>query len=85
MNQTDKITNPVLVTHSRGGITESFHRGVICVVNEHGNIIASLGDVKQICFPRSALKYFQHIPLITWGFRAFWLYIERFGPNVWFA
>lgn len=67
MNQTDKITNPVLVTHSRGGITESFHRGVICVVNEHGNIIASLGDVKQICFPRSALKYFQHIPLITSG------------------
>jgi L-asparaginase II len=56
-----------LVTHSRGGITESFHRGVVCVVNEDGNIIASLGDVRQVCYPRSALKYFQHIPLIVSG------------------
>lgn len=60
-------SNPILVTHSRGGITESFHRGVVCVVDENGNTIASVGDTTQICYPRSALKYFQHLPLILSG------------------
>lgn len=67
MNQKVAQCNPVLVTHSRGGITESFHRGVVCVVNEAGEEIAALGDSAQICYPRSALKYFQHIPLIVSG------------------
>lgn len=60
-------TNPVLVNNTRGGIVESFHRGVVCVVGEDGNIVTSLGDVQQVCYPRSALKLFQHIPLITSG------------------
>ena len=59
--------NPVLVHHTRGGIVESFHRGVVCAVNKEGEIIASVGDVQQVCYPRSALKLFQHIPLITSG------------------
>ncbi|MBL7812273.1 MAG: asparaginase [Bacteroidetes bacterium] len=59
--------NPVLVTHSRGGITESFHRGVVCVVDAKGQVLYQTGDIKQVCYPRSALKYFQHIPLITSG------------------
>ncbi len=59
--------NPVLVELVRGGITESFHRGVVCVVDEHGDVIFSVGDIKQVCFPRSALKYVQHIPLLTSG------------------
>lgn len=60
-------SNPILVEHTRGGITESFHRGVVCVVNEEGKVIHSLGNIEQVCYPRSALKYFQHIPLITSG------------------
>jgi L-asparaginase II len=60
-------TNPVLVHHTRGGIVESFHRGVVCIVDKEGNITAFLGDVQQVCYPRSALKLFQHIPLITSG------------------
>lgn len=60
-------TNPVLVNHTRGGIVESFHRGVVCVVDNEGVIIASVGDVQQVCYPRSALKLFQHIPLIASG------------------
>ena len=59
--------NPILVELVRGGITESFHRGVVCVVDEHGDVIFSVGDIKQVCFPRSALKYVQHIPLLTSG------------------
>lgn len=59
--------NPILVEHYRGNIVESFHRGVICVVDENNNIIYEKGDTKQLCYPRSAMKYFQHIPLITSG------------------
>jgi L-asparaginase II len=59
--------NPVLVEHTRGGIPESFHRGVVCVVDESGKVLHQLGDIKQVCYPRSALKFFQHIPLITSG------------------
>lgn len=67
MEQSDQGANPVLVVHTRGGITESFHRGVVCVVDEKGTILHQLGDTGQVCFPRSALKLFQHIPLITSG------------------
>jgi len=60
-------TNPVLVNHTRGGIVESFHRGVVCIVDKKGSIVTAVGDVQQVCYPRSALKLFQHIPLITSG------------------
>lgn len=59
--------NPVLVEITRGGIVESFHRGVVCVVDENDQVVYSKGDIQQVCFPRSALKFVQHIPLITSG------------------
>ena len=59
--------NPILVEVMRGGVLESFHRGVICVVDKDGKTIYSEGDIQQMCYPRSALKFFQHIPLIESG------------------
>lgn len=59
--------NPVLVENTRGGVVESFHRGSICVVDKTGKIVFSVGDTQQVSFPRSALKFFQHIPLILAG------------------
>jgi len=59
--------NPILVTRSRGSITESFHRGAICIVDAMGNTVLSIGNVNQLCFTRSALKLFQTIPLIKSG------------------
>lgn len=59
--------NPVLVDVLRGETRESFHRGVVCIVDENGNTIAGLGDISQICYPRSTMKLFQHIPLLTSG------------------
>ena len=56
--------NPVLVHIMRGEVLESFHRGVICVVNESGDVLYSAGDINQVCYPRSAMKYFQHLPLL---------------------
>jgi L-asparaginase II len=59
--------NPILVEVYRGGLLESFHRGVVCVVNQHNEIIFSVGDTEQICYPRSAMKLLQIIPLIANG------------------
>jgi L-asparaginase II len=59
--------NPILVEVIRGTVLESFHRGVICVVDQDGKVIYSVGDVNQIAFPRSAMKYFQHLPLLVSG------------------
>jgi L-asparaginase II len=59
--------NPILVEHFRGNIVESFHRGVICVVDKDNKIVYEKGDISQMCYPRSAMNYFQHIPLLTSG------------------
>ncbi len=59
--------NPVLVEVWRGEVLESFHRGVICVVDREGNVVYEAGDIRQLCYPRSALKFFQQIPLILSG------------------
>lgn len=59
--------NPILVEVYRDQVLESFHRGVLCMVEPSGKIVFSRGDVSQIAYPRSALKFFQHIPLIVSG------------------
>jgi L-asparaginase II len=64
-------SNPILVENIRGEVVESFHRGSFCVVDERGDVLWSEGDIQQVSFPRSALKYFQHIPfLLSGGFDA---------------
>ncbi len=69
--------NPILVEVSRGGLLESFHRGVICVVDESGKVIYEKGDITQKCYPRSALKYVQHIPLITSGISQYYNFTKK--------
>lgn len=58
------MANPILIESIRGKTLESFHRGVICVVNEEGEIVFSIGDEQQICYPRSTMKLFQHLPFL---------------------
>lgn len=59
--------NPVLVEIYRGGILESFHRGAVCIVNEANQVVFSTGDPHQVCYPRSAMKLLQVIPLLENG------------------
>ena len=59
--------NPILVEIYRGDVIESYHRGAICLVDRHEKVIYSEGDIHQLCYPRSALKFFQQIPLIRSG------------------
>lgn len=67
------MNNPILVESTRGNIRESFHRGVVCIVDSENKVLYSAGDVQQVCYPRSALKFFQQIPLLTSGA------VEQFG------
>lgn len=62
-----KTENPILVERYREDVLESFHRGVICAVDKDNKVIFSVGNIEQICFPRSALKLFQIIPLLESG------------------
>lgn len=59
--------NPILVEVYRNEVLESFHRGVVCVADENGNVVYSEGDVQQVCYPRSAMKFLQVIPLLEHG------------------
>ncbi len=61
------MTNPVLVEVTRGPITESRHRGAICVMDADGGPVVSVGDVDRPVFPRSAIKAVQALPLVESG------------------
>lgn len=62
-----RMQNPILVETYRSSVMESFQRGVVCVVDKAGKILFSLGDTQQVCYPRSALKFLQVIPLLESG------------------
>lgn len=49
----------------RGGHPENIHYGSLAVVDTHGRLLASVGDVDAPLFTRSALKPFQAMPLIA--------------------
>ncbi|MFA6261629.1 MAG: asparaginase [Bacteroidia bacterium] len=59
--------NPILVEVYRNEVLESFHRGVVCVVDSRNQVIFSRGDIHQLCYPRSAMKLLQVIPLLEAG------------------
>jgi L-asparaginase II len=63
----DTGTNPVLVEVTRGTMTESRHRGSVAVVDAHGKVVLSIGDIEQAVYPRSAIKPIQALPLIETG------------------
>lgn len=51
----------------RGPIVESLHRGAIALVDPSGRLLASVGDVEFVCYPRSSAKPHQAIPLVASG------------------
>lgn len=73
-NQEIPVAEP-LVQVTRGGITESRHRGHIVVVEPDGNIVAHLGGPETVSYLRSSAKPHQAIPLIASGAA------DRFGFN----
>jgi len=59
--------NPVLVHAWRGPAIESRHRGALVVLDAHGTLRLSVGDIDQPVFPRSANKLLQALPLVASG------------------
>ncbi len=64
-----------LVEVTRGGITESRHRGHIVAVEPDGSIVALLGAPETVTYLRSSAKPHQAIPLVASGAA------DRFGFN----
>jgi L-asparaginase II len=56
-----------LVEVTRGGITESRHRGHIVAVEPDGTVVAYLGAPETVTYLRSSAKPHQAIPLIASG------------------
>ncbi len=67
MCHSDPSCNPVLVVRTRGPLTENVHRGSFCVTDTEGTILHAAGECHRPVFTRSALKYFQQIPLVETG------------------
>src|SRR5690349_4085574 len=56
-----------LVEVTRGGITESRHRGHIVAIEPDGTVVAQLGTPETVTFLRSSAKPFQALPLVVSG------------------
>ena len=63
----DTKPNPVLAEVIRNGRVESCHRGSAVVVDARGDVVFSVGDYERDIYPRSAIKFFQALPLIESG------------------
>lgn len=61
------MSNPVVVEVTRGGITESLHRGAYVVFDADGTCVTSGGDIARPIFPRSAVKAMQALPMVEGG------------------
>jgi len=59
--------NPVLVEVTRGEMIESRHRGALAVVHSDGQTAVAVGEVKELIYPRSAIKPLQAIYLVESG------------------
>ncbi len=63
----DAPAPPVLVESTRNGLVETRHRGHAVLTCAAGSVVWSLGDAQHVTYPRSALKYFQVMPLLQCG------------------
>ncbi|MGG1663311.1 asparaginase [Brevibacillus sp. NRS-1366] len=57
------MRHSLLVEEYRGSVLENVHFGVVCGVDEHGQVIYSAGDDMHVTYLRSAAKPFQAIPV----------------------
>jgi len=56
-----------LIHEYRGGVLENVHPGRICVVDDSGKVILSVGDCDLMTYFRSASKPLQVLPVIVHG------------------
>ncbi|CAI6084662.1 hypothetical protein PAECIP112173_04363 [Paenibacillus sp. JJ-100] len=61
------MESALLVKEYRAGVLECAHYGHICITDEHGQVVYSVGDPQFRAFTRSSAKPFQAIPGIRAG------------------
>ena len=59
--------NPITVESIRGDMVENTHRVRGVIINHHGKVQASWGNVEAAIYPRSSLKIMQILPLFLSG------------------
>jgi L-asparaginase II len=69
--------NPVLATTTRSGLIETQFRGSVSIVDEQGKELFALGHPNDYVYPRSALKYFQVLPLLASGAASFFDFSDQ--------
>ncbi|MDH6236481.1 asparaginase [Cryobacterium sp. CG_9.6] len=68
MSETFTITDAVeLAVVERSGFVESRHAGSAVVLGANGEVLRALGDIETPVFPRSAMKPFQAIAVMSSG------------------
>lgn len=54
---------------TRGGITESFHRGIAVLTGPDGKVVHHRGNSKRLIYPRSAIKPLQTVAMVRAGMK----------------
>lgn len=57
----------VLATVERGGKSESFHHGVVTVVDGAGDVLFEAGNADRVVYPRSTIKPLQTLAVLRTG------------------
>ena len=60
-----KKNKPLCIEVFRGSVVESRHFIDVCVCDAEGKVVFASGDYEETIFPRSAIKPFQTIPVIS--------------------
>ena len=60
-----KKNKPLCVEVFRGSVVENRHFIDVCVCDAEGKVVFAYGDCEETIFPRSAIKPFQTIPLVS--------------------
>jgi L-asparaginase II len=63
----DPARNPVLVELTRGSLLESLHTGALAVMTPDGAPVLLIGDVTRPVYPRSSVKAFQCLAMMSTG------------------
>ncbi len=66
-------SNPILVEQRRGELAESWHRGAVAIVDEHGQLLWGAGDIDRPLLVNSSLKLLQALPFLTTGAADRWV------------
>jgi L-asparaginase II len=67
----ESAPNPILCCTTRSGLVEMTHRGVFCCVkalpDRNHEVLFSAGNLEQLFYPRSSMKFIQVLPVIETG------------------